>query len=273
MNYQLMSRRSFTGLISLLAACAAGSKAFGEEAQSDVYALLSSDGTLSFMAEKPSAGQEIAAKYRLDTQGGADVPWADIDVPWADIAEQVHEVQFLSPFSPTNMAAWFKGMRNLQSVIGIENLDTSACTNMHEIFCNCASLTKLDLSSFDTGACTDMGSMFYGCSTCPRSTRAPARTWAPCSMDAPRLPKSTCPRSTRAPARTWAICSVAARPVLVRHGRLHGHGLYVLWLHGTRKAGFNPFPHVCLSKYELHVRRIRPRLFNDRAHRYGCFPG
>ena len=34
---------------------------------------------------------------------------------------------------------------------------------MNNIFCNCSSLTSLDLSNFDTSLVTDMTSMFQGC--------------------------------------------------------------------------------------------------------------
>ena len=33
------------------------------------------------------------------------------------------------------------------------------------MFCNCSSLTNLDLSNFNTPDDTDMGTMFFGCSS------------------------------------------------------------------------------------------------------------
>ena len=58
----------------------------------------------------------------------------------------------------------FEQMRLLETIEGIEYLDTSNATSMEWMFSNCSALTALDLSGFDTSKVTDMGSMFNGCS-------------------------------------------------------------------------------------------------------------
>ena len=68
-------------------------------------------------------------------------------------------------FRPTTTYSWFYDMKNLQSITGISNLNTSEVTNMRFMFCNCSKLTSLDLSHFNTSKVTDMGSMFWGCSS------------------------------------------------------------------------------------------------------------
>lgn len=65
-------------------------------------------------------------------------------------------------FSGSNLSYLYS---NLQSIDGLDNLDTSNVTNMNHIFNGCSSLTSLDLSSFDTSAVTDMSHMFYNCSS------------------------------------------------------------------------------------------------------------
>ena len=64
---------------------------------------------------------------------------------------------------PTSTLGWFYGMRNLQSITGIQNLNTSEVTDMAYMFIYCESLTSLDLSKFNTANVTDMQYMFYGC--------------------------------------------------------------------------------------------------------------
>ena len=55
-------------------------------------------------------------------------------------------------------------MRNLQK-INVSCWDTSAVTNMNNMFFECLSLQSLDVSSFDTSAVTNMTSMFKSCSS------------------------------------------------------------------------------------------------------------
>ena len=64
----------------------------------------------------------------------------------------------------TNMQEMFDGCSSLTS-LDVSNFNTSAVTNMGSMFGSCTGLTSLDLSSFDTSAVTDMGNMFYHCTT------------------------------------------------------------------------------------------------------------
>ena len=64
---------------------------------------------------------------------------------------------------PTSTYSWFKGMENLQTILGISNLNTSEVTDMGNMFRDCTGLTSLDLSSFNTSKVTDMTSMFFLC--------------------------------------------------------------------------------------------------------------
>ena len=51
----------------------------------------------------------------------------------------------------------------VQTIEGLEYLDTSNVTNMMGMFSDCTTLTELDVSNFDTSNVTDMSSMFYFC--------------------------------------------------------------------------------------------------------------
>ena len=52
----------------------------------------------------------------------------------------------------------------LSTIEGIENLNTSAVTDMSQMFLDCSGLKELNVSTFNTSSVTDMGSMFSGCS-------------------------------------------------------------------------------------------------------------
>ena len=57
----------------------------------------------------------------------------------------------------------FSYLKKLQTIRGLENLDTSQVTNMSSMFEMCNNLTNLDLSHFDTSKVTDMSRMFGDC--------------------------------------------------------------------------------------------------------------
>ena len=86
---------------------------------------------------------------------------------YKSLGERTKRIVFTDSFSdyrPTSTARWFANLTNLTTIEGLENLNTSAVTDMSEMFYNCSSLTSLDLSNFNTSAVTDMGSMFSDCS-------------------------------------------------------------------------------------------------------------
>ena len=65
---------------------------------------------------------------------------------------------------PTSCFNWFHDFTALQTIEGIENLNTEEVTNMMYMFANCSNLTSLDLSLFNTENVIYMTSMFHGCS-------------------------------------------------------------------------------------------------------------
>ena len=56
-------------------------------------------------------------------------------------------------------------MENLQSITGMEYLNTGEVTVMTDMFYDCELLTGLDVSNFNTANVTTMHAMFYGCSS------------------------------------------------------------------------------------------------------------
>lgn len=64
----------------------------------------------------------------------------------------------------TSTKEMFYELFNMESIDGLENLNTADVTDMKEMFYSCKRLTTLDLSTFDTRKVTDMEGMFENCS-------------------------------------------------------------------------------------------------------------
>ena len=66
-------------------------------------------------------------------------------------------------FTPTTLSGFFANLINLETITGLEYLNTANVTNMSSLFYNCRKLTSLDLSHFNTAKVTDMYKMFDSC--------------------------------------------------------------------------------------------------------------
>ena len=87
---------------------------------------------------------------------------------WSNARESITSVVFDASFANcttlTSTTLWFSGLENLNSIIGIENLNTANVSDMRSMFYGCSSLTSLDVSNFNTANVTNMACMFYDCS-------------------------------------------------------------------------------------------------------------
>lgn len=79
--------------------------------------------------------------------------------------DKITSVNILNEIKPTACSGWFFCCKNLTEIKNIDNLNTSACTEMVCMFYNCESLTSLDVSNWNTSKCTDMLAMFVDCSS------------------------------------------------------------------------------------------------------------
>ena len=68
-------------------------------------------------------------------------------------------------FTPTKLNSFFAILPNLETITGLEYLNTANVTDMSLMFFNCQKLTSLDLSNFNTEKVTNMEAMF---SVCPK---------------------------------------------------------------------------------------------------------
>ena len=67
-------------------------------------------------------------------------------------------------FTPTTLSQFFAGFSGLETITGLEYLNTANVTDMSLLFCRCEKLTSLDVSKFNTEKVTTMSRMFDGCS-------------------------------------------------------------------------------------------------------------
>ena len=117
------------------------------------------DGTLTFfLASKETLGENEYGIY--GGWGTPDWVWQNPNV--ANVTKVVFDPAFANA-RPTNCNEWFQNYVNLTSIEGIEYLNTSQVTDMHNMFYNCYHLQTTDFSGFDTRKVKDMSNMFYNC--------------------------------------------------------------------------------------------------------------
>ena len=66
-------------------------------------------------------------------------------------------------YAPTSLEQFFSGSSTLETISGLEYLNTANVTDMNSMFYGCSALTSLDLTKFNTANVTDMESMFQLC--------------------------------------------------------------------------------------------------------------
>ena len=126
-----------------------------ESVDPEPYAVLSDDNTvLTFYYDN----QKVARN------GMSVSPFAPGgERSWAGDQSQktiVFDDSFANCTTITSTADWFSGFQHLETIVGIENLNTQNVTDMNAMFYDCSSLTILDLGSFNTSHVTNMNDMF-----------------------------------------------------------------------------------------------------------------
>ena len=70
-----------------------------------------------------------------------------------------------STYTPTSLYCFFENLTKLETITGLEYLNTAKVTNMSSMFSRCSSLASLDVTHFNTANVTNMRNMFSGCSS------------------------------------------------------------------------------------------------------------
>ena len=68
-----------------------------------------------------------------------------------------------STYTPTSLLNFFSYLPKLETITGLEYLNTEKATDMSSMFYNCSSLTSLDVTHFNTANVTNMSFMFASC--------------------------------------------------------------------------------------------------------------
>ena len=87
----------------------------------------------------------------------------DVCTNYSSIKNIVFDESFKT-YAPTSLREFFKGCETLETISGLEYLNTAKVTDMGKMFHGCSALTSLDLTNFNTANVEFMDNMFEGCS-------------------------------------------------------------------------------------------------------------
>lgn len=133
------------------------------------------------VAQKAASSSKYIATYESSTQTltfkklvGETLPensaWVEDKMTVADnnnlgkgtIVHIVFDKSF-STYTPTTLYRFFNNLTKLETITGLEYLNTAKVTDMRYMFNNCSKLTSLDVTNFNTAKVTDMSYMFSSC--------------------------------------------------------------------------------------------------------------
>lgn len=134
------------------------------------------------VAQKAASSSKYIATYESSTQTltfkknvGETLPknsaWVEDKMTVAAINTKlgngtiVHIVfdKSFSTYTPTSLSEFFCGLTKLETITGLEYLNTAKVTDMSYMFSSCSRLTSLDITNFNTANVTDMSYMFNSC--------------------------------------------------------------------------------------------------------------
>ncbi len=138
----------------------------------EAYAVLDAEGTLTFYYDNGKEFmQALQPNYSYFSFTGTEwvgpngIKWNDGSNP---VRQYIKKVAFDDSFALyhglVTTEKMFYGLYNLESIEGMENLNTENVTCMDEMFWCCMNLKQIDLSHFDTSKVTSMMGMFGDCS-------------------------------------------------------------------------------------------------------------
>ena len=138
------------------------------------------------VAQKAASSSKYIATYDSDTETltfekyeGESLP-SDSESEWVEDGKSVFEMfgssyylrdikhivinESFKTFTPTTLSCFFAALSELETITGLEYLNTANVTDMSSLFDHCQKLTSLDLSNFNTAKVKNMESMFSHCS-------------------------------------------------------------------------------------------------------------
>ena len=137
------------------------------------------------VAQKAASSSKYIATYDSDTETltfekyeGESLP-SDSESEWVEDGKSVFEMfgssylrdikhivinESFKTFTPTTLSSFFAALSELETITGLEYLNTANVTDMSSLFDHCQKLTSLDLSNFNTAKVKNMNRMFSNCS-------------------------------------------------------------------------------------------------------------
>ena len=137
------------------------------------------------VAQTAASSSKYIATFDSDTETltfekyeGESLP-GDSESEWVEDGKSVFEMfgssclrdikhivinESFKTFTPTTLSCFFAALSELETITGLEYLNTANVTDMSLLFDHCQKLTSLDLSNFNTAKVTNMNRMFSNCS-------------------------------------------------------------------------------------------------------------
>ena len=136
----------------------------------------------NMVAQTAASSSKYIATYDSDTETLTFEKYEDESLPseseWVEDGKSVFEMfgssirdikhivinESFKTFTPTTLSSFFAFLAELETITGLEYLNTANVTDMSLLFDHCQKLTSLDLSNFNTAKVTNMNRMFSNCS-------------------------------------------------------------------------------------------------------------
>ncbi len=131
------------------------------------YAVL--DGNTLTLKRYTYSLQRSSSCILLDTDDPIFVvssPESIVSYAFRDVVRTIvidSSIGYADPVMNSNCGRWFRELVNLESISGLQYLNTSKVADMSYMFYNCKNLTNMDVSKLNTSNVKSMHSMFYDC--------------------------------------------------------------------------------------------------------------
>ena len=125
-----------------------------------------------YIATYESSTQTLTFKENVGETLPSNSAWVKDKQTVVDIKRKLGNVTIVhivfdksfSTYTPTSLSSFFKGLTKLETITGLEYLNTAKVTDMSYMFYSCSSLTSLDVTKFNTEKVANMSNMFLNCS-------------------------------------------------------------------------------------------------------------
>ena len=136
------------------------------------------------VAQTSASSSKYIATYDSDTETltfekyeGESLP-SESESEWVEDGKSVFEMfgsfylrdikhivinESFKTFTPTTLSCFFAALSELETITGLEYLNTANVTDMSSLFDHCQKLTSLDVTHFNTAKVTNMYKMFRSC--------------------------------------------------------------------------------------------------------------